>query len=237
MYTFDSRIRYTESDFNEKLTLASLIDYFQDCTNFHTKDLGMDFAWHQDKGVMWVLNFWQIVIKQWPKMGDEVTIGTQSTGCEKMFGHRNFVMSKQGALQEQFVVANSLWVLVDTKKGRPMLVPEDMKEAYGAQEPLEMEYASRKIAIPKEDGEIGESILVCEHHLDSNRHVNNGQYVRMALAYLEDESKVKELRVEYKIQALLGDEITPVVYKQKDECIVVLQNNKNKAYAVVQFIM
>lgn len=34
MYTFDSRVRYSETDENGNLSLESLIDYMQDCTNF-----------------------------------------------------------------------------------------------------------------------------------------------------------------------------------------------------------
>ena len=33
MYTFDSRIRYSECDSEGFLTMESLLDYFQDCTS------------------------------------------------------------------------------------------------------------------------------------------------------------------------------------------------------------
>ena len=34
MYTFDSRVRYSEIGEDKKLTLNSLLNYFQDCTTF-----------------------------------------------------------------------------------------------------------------------------------------------------------------------------------------------------------
>ena len=37
-YEFLSRIRYSECDQHEKLTLEHLADYFQDCTVFHDED-------------------------------------------------------------------------------------------------------------------------------------------------------------------------------------------------------
>lgn len=45
MYTFDSRIRYSETDSEGKLTMASLLNYFQDCSTFHSEDvqLGVDY--------------------------------------------------------------------------------------------------------------------------------------------------------------------------------------------------
>ena len=36
MYTFDSRIRYSETDEYSSLTVPALIDYFQDCSSFQS---------------------------------------------------------------------------------------------------------------------------------------------------------------------------------------------------------
>ena len=41
MYTFDSRIRYSETDYAGKLSMASLINYFQDASTFQSEDIGM----------------------------------------------------------------------------------------------------------------------------------------------------------------------------------------------------
>ena len=41
MYTFDSRVRYSETDSGGKLTMASLINYFQDCSTFQAEELGV----------------------------------------------------------------------------------------------------------------------------------------------------------------------------------------------------
>ena len=73
MYTFDSRVRYSETDENGNLSLESLIDYMQDCTNFQSEDLGVGLEYHRQKNIMWVLNFWQIVIDEYPAMGENIT--------------------------------------------------------------------------------------------------------------------------------------------------------------------
>lgn len=64
--------------------------------------------------------------------------------------------------------------------------------------------------------------------------MNNGQYVRMARAALEREITVRELRVEYRKQAMLGDQITPVIYETEEYCMVSLNGKDGKPYAVVQ---
>ena len=185
MYTFDSRVRYSETAEDGRISLNAIIDYMQDCTNFQSEDLGVGLEFHAKHGLMWVLNSWQIIVEQYPKMGEMITVGTQSTGYEKMFGYRNFLITDaQGACVAK---ANSNWVLMDLKKGRPMIVTPEIGDVYGKAEPLEMEYAPRKIKLP-EGGTAQEEIVVHEYHLDTNHHVNNRQYVQMAMTYLRLDS-------------------------------------------------
>ena len=212
MYTFNSRVRYSEVDSDARLTLDGIINYMQDCTNFQSEDLGVGLDFHKERQIAWILNSWQIVIDEYPRMGENIIIGTQSFGYEKMFGHRNFLITKEDG--SRVAIANSLWVLMDLEKNRPMIVTPEIGDVYGTHEPLEMDYAPRKI--------------------DTNHHVNNGQYVRMAMNQIELKS-VKELRVEYKKQALLGDVIVPVICEQENETFVSLDDEEGKAYAVVQF--
>lgn len=235
MYSFDSRVRYSEIAEDGRISVNAIIDYMQDCTNFHSEDIGMGIDFHKERQQMWVLNFWQIVIEQYPKMGDKIKVGTQAYDFEKMFGYRNFLITD--AEEKCVAKANSIWVLMDLKKGRPTLIDPEIGNAYGVAEPLEMDYAPRKIKLP-EHGEEKEAFVVREYHLDTNHHVNNGQYVQMAMEFLERDARVAELRVEYRKQAMLGDEMIPVVYQVSEkEVIVTLNTTDGKPYAVVQFFL
>jgi len=235
MYTFESRVRYSEITENGCLSLSALIDYMQDCTNFESEDLGVGLEWYAEHGLMWVLNAWQIVIARYPKMGERILIGTQSYGCRKMLGYRNFLVTDQTG--EYIAKANSIWVMMDIKKGRPTPVPPEAAEIYGKAEPLEMDYAPRKIKLPT-GGTAQDKLMVHAWHLDTNHHVNNQQYVQIAMEYLEKDKTVKELRVEYKKQAVLGDSIIPVIYPVSEkESIVSLNAEDGRPYAVIQFFL
>ena len=234
MYTFDSRIRYSETDKDGRLSLNGIINYMQDCTNFQSEDIGVGIDFLNERQVMWVLNSWQIVIDDYPFMGEDITIGTQSYGYEKMFGYRNFLITKQDG--SRVAVANSVWVLMDLKKKRPMIITPEFGDGYEKCEPLDMEYAPRKIKLP-EGGEECEKFKVKVYHLDTNNHVNNGQYVRMAMIAAGVSGRVRELRVECKKQAVLGDIIVPFVVRKGDEVFVSLNGEDGKPYAVVQFKM
>ena len=124
MYTFDSRVRYSEVGEDARITVNAIIDYMQDCTNFQSEDLGVGLEYHKKKQLMWVLNSWQIVIEKYPAMGEEITVGTQAYGFEKMFGYRNFLITDSSG--ECVAKANSIWVLMDLKKNRPMIVTPEI---------------------------------------------------------------------------------------------------------------
>lgn len=233
MYTFNSRIRYSETDEMGLLSLDAVINYLQDCTNFESEDLGVGMDYLNKRKIMWMLSSWQIVIEDYPPFGEKIEIGTQSYGYDKMIGYRNFLITGEDG--RTIVTANSNWVLMDMQKGRPIIVPPEIGDIYGKYEPLKMDYAPRKIKLPACGTEC-EEFIVKEYHLDTNHHVNNGQYVRMAMLALGMSDRVKELRVEYKKQALLGDKIIPVVYKDNSNSYVSLNSENGKAYAVVHFM-
>ncbi len=213
MYTFDSRIRYSEVDKDAYLTIESLIDYFQDCSTFQTQDGPATMEYLKERKIAWVLNSWQIVINRYPRLCEEVTIGTIPYDLKGFFGHRNFFMDTRDG--ERLAIANSVWTLFDFEKGVPARITPEIVEAYPLEERLPMDYGDRKIMVPKEAEVLtGEEILVRSHHLDTNNHVNNGQYIRMAIESLPDKAiKVTALRAEYKRQALLGDTLLPEIRK------------------------
>jgi len=233
MYKFKSRVRYSETDETGCLSLDAVINYLQDCTNFESEELGVGMDFLDKNQIMWVLSSWQIVVDYYPSFGEIIEVGTQAYGYDKMVGYRNFFITGEDG--STIVKANSNWVLMDIKTGKPVVIKPGIGDIYGKHEPLDMDYAPRKIKLP-DGGKPGERFVVKEYHLDTNHHVNNGQYVRMAMFALGMKDKVKELRVEYKRQALLGNKIIPVVYRDKDQSFVSLEGEDGKAYAVVQFI-
>lgn len=232
MYTFDSRIRYSETDSEGKLTIASLINYFQDCSTFHSEDVGLGIAYLREKNLVWVLSSWQIAVERYPDLGENVTVGTQPYDMKGFLGYRNFWMLDQTG--SYLAKANTLWSLLDTKTGKPANIPDSMAEGYGIGEKLDMEYAPRKIAIPQ-GGSDQDAITVKKYHLDTNHHVNNQQFVNMAMAYLPESFSVRGLRAEYKKQAFLGDVMVPHVAADGGRIVVSLTDPAGAPYVVLEF--
>lgn len=232
-YSFDSRIRYSEIGENKKLTLPALINYFQDCSNFQSEEIGRGIDWLKKEKRAWVLAAWQIHVNRYPVMGERTVISTWAYDFKAFQGMRNFTMEDdQGEL---LAWANSIWVYMNLETGHPERIPQDVLDSYGMEEPFAAEYAPRKVKVPGEDGETAESFTVMEYHLDTNHHVNNGQFIQMAQAYLPADFEVKDMRAEYKEQAFLGDVITPARFQRSAGYLVVLNDKEGKPYVAVEF--
>ncbi len=230
-YMFESRIRFSEVDHTRKITLPGIINYFQDCSSFQAEDLGVGIDYCARHERAWVLSAWQVVVDRYPVMGERVQVSTWATKFEGVVGRRNFCMTDDS--QKALAYANSVWVYMDTKKRRPSKPDTHEIELYGEGEPFPMEYAPRKIELPA-DLEEGEAFPVRSSQIDTNEHVNNCQYVQMALECLKDAITVRQLRAEYKKSAVYGDIIYPKTAREEGRRVTELCDEAGKPYAVVE---
>lgn len=180
----------------------------------------------------WVLSFWQIVVKRYPQMGEQIIASTAPYAFRGFLGMRNFTLTTENG--ELLSWANSIWTNLDTEKGIPARLTEEDTKGYILDEKIEMEYAPRKITLPDEMTK-EEPFAIQKHHLDTHHHVNNCQYIRMAADYLPEGFVIHQMRAEYKKQALLGDVFHPGVKKEEGKVVVSLSNESGEPYAVVEF--
>lgn len=239
MYEFTGKIRYSETDCEGRLSLESLLDYFQDCSTFQSEFLGVGVDYLRERHQAWLLSSWQIVVERYPRLCEEVVTGTFPYAFKGCLGSRNFYM--KDAEGKFLAYANSLWAMVDTQEMKPALPDERIRSVYVTEPKLPMEYAPRKVHVPTE-GEEGvncgwrENITVKTYHLDTNHHVNNGQYIRMAMSFLPDGVFVTQMRAEYKKQAFLNDVLRPWVAFRDGIYTVSLQDADGKPYVNIEFL-
>ena len=197
-YSFNSRVRYSETGEDGRLTLPGALNYFQDCCTFQAESIGLGMEVLKARDRAWFLSSWQVIVDEYPAMGTEIKI-------------TNLIISKG----------------IPTR-----LTPADT-DNYVLSEKIEMDYAPRKISLP--DGMISqEPFQVQKHHLDTNHHVNNCQYICMAEDFLPEKFKVYQMRAEYKMQAKLGDMICPKTKVESGKVVVSLDDEKGKPYAIVE---
>ena len=97
-----------------------------------------------------------------------------------------------------------------------------------------MDYAPRKIVLPP-GGDLREPVVVKSHHLDTNHHVNNQQFIDIAMDYLPEGFPVRQVRAEYRKQAFLGDVLVPRVAGEGTAVCVSLEDSEGTPYVVAEF--
>lgn len=232
MYSFKSRVRYSEIDRNKKMDMYSIINYFQDCSIFQSEDIGMGLAYLEKNKRVWLMNAWQIIVNRFPALGEEITVSTWAYDFNSMYGYRNFTIKDSDGRFTAF--ANSIWVYMDTGTYRPVKVTEEDIRGYHPEQKFNMDYAPRKIAIPK-NLEVLAGFPVIRANIDTNNHVNNGQYIKMAEEFLPGGFRIKQMRAEYRMSAVLGDIIVPMVCREEDTYTAVLANTDGKPYTIIEF--
>lgn len=230
-YEFEGRVRYSEIDHRGTMALPALVNYFQDCSTFHSEAVGLGMERLRQEKKAWMLSYWQIIVRRYPELGEKITTGTFATKFSGLFGNRNFYM--QDAEGNQIACANSVWVFMDLVKGRPCRPEPGQIEPYGTGEPLEMPYEDRKIILPEIFSD-RDSFPVRKYHIDTNEHVNNCQYIQMALEVLPRDLQIRQVRVDYKKSAVYGDMIFPKVAAESERTVVELCDRGGKPYAVAE---
>ena len=234
MYSFDSRVRYSECDENGRLSLVSMIDYLQDCSTFHCEDMGEGILGLKQEGLGWILANWRIEVSRLPLFGEKIRISTWCYEMKRLHAMRNFQITDEKG--ESLVTADSQWFLYNLNEQKVSRIPESQQFYIEDTPRAQMGQMERKLA-GTGDATQASPIIVSEQHLDTNRHVNNAEYVRFALlaaGELGHAIDLVRLEVQYRTMALLGDTLTPVVYGDGNDITVSINGDDGKARAIVR---
>lgn len=232
MYSFNSKVRFTETDQNQQLSLASLVEYFQDCSIFHSETVGLGLNHLKSIHRAWIMNSWQINIEHLPFFGEDIQIATWSYGFKGIYGYRNFTLTDSS--KNLCAYANSIWIFMDMENYRPVRIPPEEATPYHSEKQFPMKYETRKLTIPYNLVE-QPSFPVVPSNIDTNKHVNNTQYIKMAQEYIPTNFLCKQIRAEYRMSAVLGDLIIPKVNLCEDIYTVVLTNKEEKPFTIITF--
>ncbi len=236
MYMMSMKVPFSQVDEDGNMTLDAIVDALQDCTMFHCDSIGRSVVDLSGESGYWYIASWQIQIIRAPKAFEVITVTTNPYDFKGFFGSRCYEMLS--ASGEQLVRANSTWVYLDSKTHAPARIPAEEGMRYGEPAPpVQMDFEPRKIKLPAEE-EMTEHapVLVRYCQLDTNRHVNNCEYIRTAMDVTGIYGLPKQLRVEYKLAAKEGDVFYPYIYRNDEKCVVDLRGEGKTDYATVEVI-
>ena len=124
MYEIQERVRYSEVTEKGEMSLFSVVNLLQDCSTFHSHDVGMSIEVLQKKHRAWLLSAWNIELYALPKLYEKLSIGTSPHNFRGIFAYRNFWI--QNEAREFYVKADSEWFSFDLEKGRPGKITEEL---------------------------------------------------------------------------------------------------------------
>lgn len=232
MYSYKIKVGYSMADSSMKMTLASILDCFQDAAIFEGDHCAIPSARLKEMGLAWILGSWQLEIIRRPNINENLVVTTFPYEFKGFIGYRNFTLETYDG--QMLVKCASIWTLINMKTMHPQRADKDFISAYELSEKLDMNYLPRKIAMPEGDFVPAESIRVRRYQIDGNHHMNNAQYLKLSLDFMP-EKEIRGLRIEYKKSAILGDIIYPYVLRDGDVTWVKLANDKDEIYAVLEY--
>lgn len=236
MFSYDVTVGYSMIDAELKLTVPYILNLFQDAAIFEVENTKVATLKLKEQKLVWLLSSWQLEIIRRPNLNEKLEIITFPYDFKGFLGYRNFMLKTEAG--EELVKGTSIWTLINSETMHPTRPTAEMLEIYELSEKLDMNYAPRKIIVEGE-GKNAEPLKIGRMQLDGNHHLNNVEYVKMAIEYLPaDGNMLKEisgLRVEYKKAAIITDMIVPNIYSEGDKLWVKLNSENDETFAIVEF--
>ena len=232
MYSLNYKVTTSTCDSDGRLKLFSALQMMQDCSEMWIDSEPGVKQFFAEQNMTQLLATRQVEVVRVPEFKEELTVTSSVYGMKPMFGFRNtFIYDAEG---RPCYKTWSMGVFVDKATGKLKRVDDATIASMNIDPQLEMTYRDRRIILPKTGGEILEPIKVLRADIDYNKHLNNANYVRMAMELLPEDFVVSGLRVEYRIPAKLGDKLVPTIYKHDNVIIVSLSLGEDVS-AIIEF--
>ena len=233
MYSLKYKVTTSTCDSEGRLKLYSALQMMQDCSEMWIDSEPGVKQYFAEQNMAQLLASRQVEVIRVPEYKEELTVTSTVYGMKPMFGFRNtFIYDAEG---NPCYKTWSMGAFVDKSNGRLKRVDDATIASMTLEPQLEMNYKDRRIILPKEDGTTLDPIRVLRADIDYNKHLNNANYIRMAMELLPEDFEVKGLRVEYRVPAKLSDMLIPTLFKIDGGIIISLAIG-NEVSAVIEFM-
>ena len=233
MYTLNYKVTTSTCDSEGKLKLYSALQMMQDCSEMWIDSEPTARKFFSDNNMTQLLATRQVEVVRVPSFKEDLTVTTSIYEVMPMYGFRNtFIRDTQGYPCYR---TWSMGAFVDLATGKLARLSDEAIASLTLEPKQEMNYRGRRIILPKQDGTMQEPVQVMRADIDYNRHMNNANYVRIAMELLPEGFEVRDMRVEYRIAAKLGDLLTPTLYPIDGGYIVALAIDGEPS-AIIEFL-
>lgn len=237
VYNIDYIIDYDYVDKNNKLTHKGFLKYLCGAATSHADETPYGFKASETTHLAWLVLGWKIEIYRRPKCNEKIHIETWSTGAERVCSYRDFKMyDKKNNL---IAIASSKWTLYNLEKASLVRITPEIMETFHSDDTTHVftEKVS-KINVPELECLGTYEYNIMRRDIDTNNHVNNGNYFDIANEVLPEEIyniDFKNIDVMYKNQALYGDKTISFYYSTGSEHYVVIKSEDlSKTHCIIK---
>ena len=232
MYSLNYRVTTSTCDSEGRLKLYSALQMMQDCSEMWIDSEPGVKQYFTEQNMAQLLASRQVEVIRVPEYKEELTVTTSVYGMKPMFGFRNtFIYDAEG---KPCYKTWSMGAFVDKSTGKLKRVDDETIASMALEPQLEMIYKDRRVILPREGGDTLAPIKVLRADIDYNKHLNNANYIRMAMELLPEDFETRGLRVEYRVAAKLGDMLVPTIFQVEGGVIVSLAVG-NEVSAIIEF--
>lgn len=224
---------YSHFDVNSRMRRSAVIDFMQDCcTISRGSDQVIGELMRSGRALLYVA-YRQIDIVSQPRYREELTVRTGLFESRRIYGRRTTVILGEGG--EVRAKSYLVSALVDANTRKPLNLPKEQNDRLQLSPAADMEFTSRKIAVPEGGGRGCAEFTALRCQADTNGHINNARYADICDELIPEGAEVRRMRFEYKSSFMPGDRILPVVYDTAEGCIITLSNTAGEVCAAVEY--
>ena len=238
IFTYNSKIRYSDVGKDNKLTLKALTNVLQEAAISHSNSVGFGINNADKTHLAWLLLNWKIKMFIHPKCEEELIVKTWPKVFDKLYSYRDFeVYDKDDNL---VAIASSKWFPVNTETKKIQKITPEISGPYGdpVTKSVFEDPFKEKITVP-ENLKLNFNYTTQRRDIDTNGHVNNLNYIDYALETLDEDifntTTFDNLEIVYKKEIKLKENIKCYYSFEDNKHIVTIKSEDDTTiHAIVK---
>lgn len=213
-----------------EITNYAFLSFLEETASLHSSYCGYGMKEIKTKGKAWILMDWKLEILNRAKYRDIVKVKTWARPIERfnLYTYRDFEVYLG---EEKIAIASSKWVLFDINMQKIIKLSDEIFLPY---EPEKVSvFKEKEISKLKEpeNKELKMLYKVKRSDIDVVKHMHNLNYLNLAYEVLPEDVYLKKeknnVRIMYKNQIVLENNVNCYYTKQDDKDIITLKNEDN----------
>jgi len=225
-------------DFNKRLNVFSLFNYFQEIAWEHAGILHFGLEDLSKLNQLWVLSRVRVEIERLPLWSEQIRLITYPRGIDGLFALRDYEVYDSN--DNRIISGSSSWLILNAQTRRPVRLT-DLELGFIANDRKAISTNASKIADVTGSPNSTDTITVKPSDFDVNFHVNNARYIEWAYnSFSFDHHKENTLKTvevnflaEGKENNCLNIELFPI--SDKESTVVIKRIDDSKELCKVYF--